>query len=337
MEYSPDGSVLATWAGQVVSSTTGETFEASLVLWDAVSGEEIRSLDGLDVEWEWRNAISPDFRLVGTIDTRGNTVVLDMQTFEVLAQLPCSHPLAFSPDGELIAVGPTHLEGPALLNCEDPLSPGVVMWQGGERVLDLGPVGKLFDAEFNPAGALEGGRYLATGKEGGGLEVFDLRTGERVIGPVFEYTEELAFDPTGRYLAGGGGDGRAWALDLPSVLTGASLDQAGREFQIRSTLVADVDVSRYGVLALSSTSGRVWLYDLATGEPAGEAIGRNPSGWVTSAFSPDGSFLLYTDDVLRRFDLDTQRLVDLGENLVTREMTPTECETYLGVNCEHDG
>ena len=47
-------------------------------------------------------------------------------------------------------------------------------------------------------------------------------------------------------------------------------------------------------------------------------------------FAPDGSYLLYPDaGVIRRFYLDPERLIELAESRVTRELTPDECRRYL--------
>ena len=48
-------------------------------------------------------------------------------------------------------------------------------------------------------------------------------------------------------------------------------------------------------------------------------------------FSPDGGPLLYMDaaGALRRYLLDTDRLIELAETRLTRGLTPDECLRYL--------
>ncbi len=53
-----------------------------------------------------------------------------------------------------------------------------------------------------------------------------MATGEQVVDSVFPLTISVAFDPSGRYLAGGEIDGSAWVLDFAALLDGATPEEA---------------------------------------------------------------------------------------------------------------
>jgi len=57
-------------------------------------------------------------------------------------------------------------------------------------------------------------------------------------------------------------------------------------------------------------------------------------GKSTIAFSPDGSYLLYSDgDLVRKYLRDTDDPVELAESLLTRDFTSDECRRYLNDQC----
>ena len=98
--------------------------------------------------------------------------------------------------------------------------------------------------------------------------------------------------------------------------------------------VTGIDISDDGILASIGLGEEVRLWDLETGALLVELQTHPPSGLATLAFSPDGSYLLYTDgDVLRRYPLDADELVRLARSLVTREFTSQECATFLIADC----
>ena len=57
---------------------------------------------------------------------------------------------------------------------------------------------------------------------------------------------------------------------------------------------------------------------------------RPAGGQPQMTLSPDGSYALYADGpLLRKFYLDPERLIELAEDRVTRQLTPDECRRYL--------
>jgi hypothetical protein len=97
-----------------------------------------------------------------------------------------------------------------------------------------------------------------------------------------------------------------------------------------------VGITASGILATAGNGdGLVKLWDVDTGgllvefrtdRIDGPAVA---SPWLD--FSPDGSFLLYTDigGILRRYIMDTDDLIELAEGRLTRGFTEDECVIHL--------
>ncbi|HEX5968568.1 MAG TPA: WD40 repeat domain-containing protein, partial [Intrasporangium sp.] len=95
----------------------------------------------------------------------GRLAVVDPDTWEIERMVPLTvgtpQVLEWSPDGQTLAVGLNFTASVAVLDRE----------LGGERTIELGPGGDVFDLSFSPDG-----RYLAAGRTGGVLTVLDTRT-----------------------------------------------------------------------------------------------------------------------------------------------------------------
>jgi hypothetical protein len=125
-------------------------------------------------------------------------------------------------------------------------------------------------------------------------------------------------------------------LDLAAVVDGVDPEAALAFDQIASNGVARTALNGNGILATSGNGDgllRLWefqsgelLLEFRTDRVDGPTVG---NGWM--AFSPDGSYMLYMDaaGVLRRYLMDTDRLVDLAERRLTRGFTDDECRRYL--------
>jgi WD40 repeat protein len=116
-----------------------------------------------------------------------------------------------------------------------------------------------------------------------------------------------------------------FVLDLVAVVGGTSGRGSGG--------VPGIALTADGVLATSAfDSPFIRLWDIHTGGLLAEL-----RTWLDGSsppqlnFSPDGSYLLYPDvgNVLRKFALDTDHLVDLARTRVTRGLSEDECRRFL--------
>ena len=316
VDISADGGRLA------VQSDTG-----SFDVIDVDTGA-VHSLAGQSLHISNGAAVSPDWKTVAIVPSDGGPGwVRDLETFEPMTQIPdCTFPKAFSPDSRFLVLSS---------NC-DGAHTRVIDWAGGDTVLDLGEA-YLNEAAFSPGGGAEEGRYLVAVVGNMGTEevvMYDMATGEQVMGSVFPLTISLAFDPSGRYLAGGEIDGSAWVLDLAALLDGETPEDALIfDATTHNELVWRVRMNADGVLATTSDRS-IRLWDAFDGRMIAEPY---VSAIVppVSVFGPEGDYLLYADrgSVLRPFYFDTDELLELARTRVTRDLTTEECERHLGETC----
>ena len=200
----------------------------------------------------------------------------------------------------------------------------------GERVVGLGA------AVFTPDG-----RYLAVNLSGPDveapniIELYDITSGELV--ERFDFDPEgflpfwLAFDPQGRWLAASTGDGFLWVFDVAAIVGGASAEDAVLlRRAAHQTVVVPPAVNDDGIVATAGFGdGLIRLWDIESGQKVGE-IQTATKGFWTVAFEPDGRHLLYAEgNVVRRYPIDNDELIQLARSRLTRELTPEECARYL--------
>jgi WD40 repeat protein len=316
LTISPDGTSIAVHTDdgflEIIDTTTGET-------------RTERWPGGL-----FQNGgapISPDWLHIAWLEATGESAVRNLDTMEIEAALADGiDPKAFTPDGRLLAFSGSPDAGTRA---------GVIDWEGGDVLLDLG-VSYLVIADFNPDGVFEPGRYLAyieSDRVGRNnlLALYDMATGQRFAS--WEETDpiDLAFDPSGRYLAVGDVGGRAWVIDLAALVEGRSVAEATVfDVQAFDDIAWRVAMSPDGVLAVAR-QGAVRLWDVFGGRPTGAPMVNN--SLPTLAFHPDGRSLMYTDQGVRTYWLDPEPLIPLARDRVTRELTEQECVRYLGDPC----
>lgn len=337
---SPDGTQVAFSA---VSSTGAGSFRAL----DLTTGEVVDSIPGQWVDF-WRPApVSPDWRYVAWVDPDGNAWFRPLGTDGPATRLPaCASPKAFSPDSAALLVDGLDIctdlvdvpEGAEMRSrVIDPTSGEVLLDLGGRTVFARG-------GGFNPAGVFEPGRYVTANRiENGTVEVWDLATDSLVTVVGIEADTAFSggiFDPTGRYLIGSTILGRAWVLDLAAAVEGTPADQAlVINVQAHEGPAVSHAISGNGLVATSGHGDPVRIWDMTDGELWIELdVGMPLAPFVL--FSHDEKYLYYTDTgydgyVIRRFPLDSDRLIELAESRITRILTDDECRRFPSApSCE---
>jgi DNA-binding SARP family transcriptional activator/WD40 repeat protein len=333
-------------SAEAMTASLGEPDDDVFVYADLDTGEPYWSIDLRD-QWEFPAVINEGWTMVALLDSSGEAWVRDLTTGDPISPLPhCTSPRALSPDGSVLLVNGVDLNQrlPCTSSSDDRRS-RVIETTTGDELLDL-ESRDVWRAVFNPGGVFEPGRYLAVRNLESGItprpvEIFDLVTGELIATytPENDAALDLRFDPTGRYLAGGTQNGRAFVLDLVAVVDGAPGEDAlVFDRVVGSGGVTGVRLNAEGILATSG-HGALRLWNIHTGELLVD-LAIDIELPPTAAFSPDGNILYYSDtdfagNVLRKFPLDTDVLIELAEGRVNRSLTDDECRRYLdGSTCD---
>jgi WD40 repeat protein len=302
------------------------------------TGASTIRIDGLWRAIHHMAHVSRDLSTVAALDPDHRASVHDLSTGEPLLQLPpCLSPRGISPDGSRLVVDGRLLctitkqsdrivpDPPAdavLRSAVVDARTGTVLRDLGERPISwavLGPPGTPFE------------RYAVVVVGFVEVELHDLEN-DTLVGSL-ALTDEailtLGGSDDGRHVVLNAQSGRAFVLDLLAAESGASLedamvltalDPAGGPL-IHSSIVD-------GRLATSTMAGHVRVLDLDDGsllvDLEVDATGPAPIG-----FTDSGAQLYYTDGaVLRRFEVDPDRLVALARSRLTRGFTAEECEQY---------
>jgi len=254
----------------------------------------------------WSVAFSPDAKLVASAEFGDAIKLWEVATGRQLAALRGdAFPLAFSPDGRLLAY--RRFAGAA-----------IVLWElatkrevNGLVHSEDGVADPVWSVCFSPDG-----RLLAGGHGGGEITLWDVATGEE-SGRLEGHTERvvcLAFSPDSRLLVSGSND---WRANLWDVATGDEL-QSLEGHQSPVTAVAFADDGN--LLVSASERGIVKTWVVASGEQArswGEAA--ETSGHPI-ALSRDGRLLAARRRGLRVWDVAQEMVISelAGEESLIR-------------------
>jgi WD40 repeat protein/serine/threonine protein kinase/Flp pilus assembly protein TadD len=285
--YSPDGRLIASAGGGNPYYGTQESVKpGEVILWDAASGERLRTLRG-HKHLVQSAAFSPDSQRLVTTSLDGTAKVWQVATGTELRTLPVqaapavrevSTSATFSPDGKLVATaggkgievwdatGDGRKPVPRLTLHGDqlPLMPGVA---------------------FRPDGRQLAAITWARGQ--GHVKLWDLTTGAEALTLEANQGDGFhgaAFSPDGRYLAAG----ELGILKLWDVATGRLLQSIGGH----NGQVWGVAFSPDGrQLASAGADGTVRVWEVPRGEEV--VLLRGHRGEVRCvAFSPDGQRLV---------------------------------------------
>jgi WD40 repeat protein len=299
--FSPDGTLLAS------KSAVGPGFESTLCLWNAETGQPLRTWDDdYPMSASTSMAFSPDGTVLASGRDSDIVILWDTHTGEMLPEiwywdddlsikfgsLAYSPPwdVAWSPSGERLAF--------ALYDGR------VAVWdmEGDEPLYILeGHTQQVWDLAFSPDGT-----RLASRIWGGTLMLWDLATGEHL------HTLEdragsgggVAWSPDGETLASGWGDGTVTLWDAETGEWVRTLEgRPGSESAVlytqwgpgktTPTLYEDdtrgLAWSPDGETLLSGAPGEVIVWNPETGERLRTL---EPAGVQSVAFSPDGHTLV---------------------------------------------
>jgi WD40 repeat protein/DNA-binding XRE family transcriptional regulator len=347
--YSPDGGLIATMS-----------LRQEVKLWDADSGELVRTLIGVD-DFGGCVVFSPDGSiLAGAYSTQ--VVLWDVASGEVISILSGGSQegvagynvgvgqISFSPDGEFLATA--NMDGVSTiwdigtsgivlsLMAAETLPPkaidfspdGRLLANGGDagivRVWDAKSGTELFSRELG--GIIHAvtfspdGKYLAAASEDGGIKVWDTRTGEVLSSPPRQSgIYGIAFLADGRYATTGqDGTTRVW-----DPLTGQQvLLLAGP-----TSTVISVDGSPDGKrIVTGAYDGSLRIWDATPGRELMTIPGHAGIVWKV-AYSPDGKYLASAsvDGTVKVWDVSSAALLlsisggeDVADGLISVAFSP---------------
>lgn len=280
VEFSPDGSVLAT-----------ASFDSLVILWDTATGQPLHPpLEGHEGR-VLTLAFSPDGKVLASGGTDGKILLWDVATGAPLAVPGIGHGnwvrvLRFTPDGQRLISGDA--DGT------------VLVWKTGLFRQLRGHENTVRALDFSPDG-----RSLASGSFDTTVQRWDSVTGQPIGQPMRGHQNSviaLNYSPAGKILVSGSAAGDVVFWDAE---TGQQLAPANKA---HSDVVLGFAFSPDGQsMASVGFDGVVNLWDVAS-----MALKREPltghEGWTMAvAFSPDGKLLASTgvDATVRFWDAET--------------------------------
>jgi WD40 repeat protein/serine/threonine protein kinase/Flp pilus assembly protein TadD len=202
--FHPDGRRVASAGGDIPPANSPG--DCSIRIWDAVTGKELRRLEGHETQVRWVT-FSPDGRWLASSGHSDGTVRLwDSETGQVLRVFNTGTPgagvLAFSPDGRALAAATQSGGTVKVWNAGD----------GSEHLTLRGHSGSVWGVTFSPDG-----RRIATTGTDHSVRVWDAATGQELLRLEGHtgFTTSVAFRPDGLQLASTSHDHtvRIWDAD----------------------------------------------------------------------------------------------------------------------------
>ena len=250
--------------------------------------------------------------------TAGTVTIWDLPTRTVVRRLRFLEPVwatAVSPDETLIAVL-RQAESGADVHVEvRDLASDATRYT---RTIRFGPGGVAFSAD--------GSTLIASGccEDGATVTGWDARSGaQRFHSDVPQVANAFAVSPAGRTLALGTGDGRVLVLDAH---TGALRSQV----KVSAGDIQQIVFSPDGrLIAASSASTGITLWDIRSGKRIGGQFPRIP-GWIAGMlFQPDGHLVLFEQDIMVEWPTDTPTLKRYACRIAGRDLTRQEWSQLL--------
>lgn len=263
-------------------------FDCQLIWWNAETRERVRQVEGHS-RWIRNLAATPDGKLVASVADDMLCKVWNVETGELVYTLTDHKPItphdypsmlyavAISADGTLLATGDKvgHVAiwdlaaGKKIGEVE---SPGMYTWDPRQRRHSIGGIRSLTFSADNKLLAVGGiGKINNIDHLDGPtrLEVFDWKEGKSLYvtedDKMKGLVEQLAFDPTGEWLLGAGGDHGGF-LNFYTVKDGKILHQEKAPMHVHGFSLSESFDTLFCV-----GHGKLALYELKAAEEAAEA------------------------------------------------------------------
>ena len=293
--------------GNLIASQ--EPGAGSVNVWDASSGELLRSFEKPSTSFFTQFRWSPDGTRLAVLDPDGALEVWRVEDGEELFSFQAHDPipgslasrLVWSPDGSLLAT----YANDSLVKLWDTEEWRLVHSLENETNSTVNSLSPIDIAVFSPDG-----RHIAVAQPSS-LRVWDTETGRQLVRwhpfpestyrPHFGSITDVAFSPQGRYLASVGLDRTAKVWDVEAGTQLLDID-------IFLNYVLTVDWSPDGgQFATAGYDGRAIVWDRATGQEVARFESHQRGAVLSLDYSPDGTHIVTSgrDGSVRAWDAET--------------------------------
>jgi WD40 repeat protein len=262
--FSPNGRYLV----------TSDLQDTTAIIWDIESGAAVRTLRGHDLFVEDLH-FSPDGSRMVSAGGDSQIMVWDVDVSNTPRTFPVEQSgmtMAIAPDGSQVFLG----------GATEQLQ-FIDLASGERRFLENESREYMNAVAYHP-----GGEWVASGDNGGAIQVWDARSGRKLAEwqASADPIAELVFTGIDGQLLSASYDG---SITLWEGESGARI----RSFAIEVTSVADIAISPDGAtLAAVGRNSEILRWELATGARMEPLRGHTNDYIATVEFSPDGQYLL---------------------------------------------